>query len=720
MLWAAFLGSTVPYGRIVSVDTGRAKAMPGVHAVLTGEDVKGHRFGRRLLDRPVICWDVVRFVGDRIAAVAAETLEQAEAAVAAIEVEIEELTPVLDLEAALGPDAPVLHPDAEEYKYLGGTRPPRSHPNLQGRLFKQRGEEDLEAVFAAAPHVFEHTFTSPKTHAGFIEPHAAIAWIDGDGTPHIATTNKTPLSLRAQMAACLGVKPAEIVIEADYIGGDFGGKGYSIDEYSCYFLAKATGRPVKAVTRYADELGAYNTRHAAVMHLRSAVDEEGNLLAHEARLLMDGGAYAGAKPLPALAPAGGVAVMSPYRVPNVRIEVLVPYTNTVPAGHVRAPGEVQAIFAGESHLDAIAHELGMDPLEFRLKNVVRDGDRGALGDNFRENKGAELLEAAASAIDWSRPRPANHGVGLALGVRHVGGGAMSVGMRLHSDGQIELLTGLVDQGGGQSTLLRRVFALTAGVDESRIRITKQTTADQLPDQGVGGSRVANIGSRSAQALADVFHEWLEDRLPRALPNGPEHARLHRDQLLDPETGRELMDFGALAAAVVQPDQPVELSASHDAGTHGPDDPGDNNFAAYAIEVSVDPETGVVRVEDAVLAVDVGTIINPIAHAGQLDGGWSFGVGAALMEELVMEEGVVVGRSLAESKLPTIRDVPTLRHILVATDQGPGAFGAKMAGEASNSPVAPAIANAVAAAIGARVTSLPLTPERVLQAIRAAG
>jgi CO/xanthine dehydrogenase Mo-binding subunit len=297
---------------------------------------------------------------------------------------------------------------------------------------------------------------------------------------------------------------------------------------------------------------------------------------------------------------------------------------------------------------------------------------------------------------------------------------MSVGMRLHHDGRIELITGLIEHGGGEWQVLRRVFALAAGVDESRVTITKRTTADQPPDAGVGGSRVTNIGGRAAYDLGHELREWLEERLPRAVPNAPEGARVRRDTLVDPGTGQTLAGFDELAAALVSPDEPLELTASHDAGTHGPDDPSDNNYAAYAIEVVVDPDTGSVRIEDAVLAADVGTVINPVAHAGQIDGGFAFGVGAALVEEIVVEDGVVVGRTMAESPIPGIRDVPTLRHILVPTTLGPGAFGAKMAGEVSNAPAAPAIANAVADAVGVRMTELPITPERLLKAIQARG
>ncbi len=719
-LWAAFLTSQVAHGRVRSLDVAAARAVPGVRAVVTGSDVAEIRFGRRLQDRPVLAWDRVRFIGDRLAAVAADTLEAAEAAVAAIEVDIEELEPVFDVRSALAPDAPVLHPEADGYAYLGGTRPLVSHPNIQGRLVRRQGEEDLEAVFARAARVFEHEFRTPRQHSGYIEPHATLVWIDHAGIVHVVTTNKTPLSLRGQMARSLGLAPEQIEIDAGAIGGDFGGKGYSIDEYACYFLARATGRPVRAVTSYADELAGLNVRHAARMRLRSAVNGEGRLIAHEADLLFDGGAYASAKPLPHLMLAGGVATLAAYRIPNVRIEARTVYTNTVPAGHMRAPGEVQALFAGESHLDAIARELHEDPLAFRFRNAVRDGEIGALGDHFREARAVEVLEGVRTALDWARPLPPNHGRGVALGVRHVGGGAMSLGLRLTADGRIEVLTGLPDQGGGQATVIRRVLAAVASVDESRIRVLRRTTADAPVDPGVGGTRVTHIASRAAQALGEQLRDWIDERLPAALESPPSGAVLRDDSLIDPTTDRVLLGFDELVRRLVRDGEPVELSATYNSGTHAADEPGDNDFAACAVEVSVDPETGTVSIHDAVLVADVGTIINPVAHAGQLDGGFAFGVGAALMEELVVEDGVIVGRTLGEFRLPTMEDVPGVRHVLLPTVVGPGAFGAKGVGELANAPVAPAIANAVADAVGIRLVELPLTPERILAALRTRG
>jgi CO/xanthine dehydrogenase Mo-binding subunit len=717
-LWAAFLGSPVAHGRIRAIDTTAARAVPGVRAVLTGADAEGIRHGRRLQDAPILAWDRVRFVGDRIAAVAADSREAADAAVAAISLDIEELEPVFDLDAALAPDAPVLHPEAETYVYLAGTRPPVDHPNIQGSMRRRRGADDIEAIFAGAARVFEHEFTTPRQHHGYVEPHATLVWIDESGVAHIVTTNKTPFGLRNQMAKALGLPADRFDVDAGAIGGDFGGKGYSIDEYACFLLARATGRPVRAVTSSADELASVNVRHAARIRLRSAVDADGRLIAHAADVRFDGGAYAAAKPLPHLALAGGVATLSAYRIPNVRIDVRTIYTNTVPGGHMRSPGEVQALFAGESHLDAIARALGEDPLAFRLRNVVRPGEVGALGEPFREARGHEVLERVRIEADWDRPRPAGHGRGVALGVRHVGSGATTLQLRLSADGSVEVVTGMPDVGGGQSTVIRRVFALVAGIDESRIRVTRRSTATAPTDPGIGGSRVTHIGSRAAEVLAVTLREWIDERLPRAVPDVPSSAELRDDALVDRADGRRIIGFGELAERLVPVDEPVELSAEFDGGTHGPDEPGDNGFAACAVEVAVDRETGVITIEDALLVADVGTIINPVAHAGQLEGGFAFGVGTALMEELPVEDGVVVGRSLGEVRLPTVRDVPPLRMVLLPTTVGPGAFGAKMAGELFNAPIAPAIANAVADAVGVRITELPLTPERILAALRA--
>jgi CO/xanthine dehydrogenase Mo-binding subunit len=711
MLWAAFLTSPVPHARIHSIDVRAAAEVDGVHAVLTGRDIGEVRFGRRLLDRPVLAVDRVRFAGERVAAVAAATPRAAEQALERIEVDYDELPAVLDPEAALAPDATILHERAAEYAFLGGTRRPVPHPNLQGHRVVAKGDPDIERALERADRVFEHELSTPRQHQGYIEPHAALVWIDERGVVHVVSGNKSPFSLRNQMAAALGVPPERIEVDAGFIGGDFGGKGYWADEYICYFLARATGRPVKVVASYVDELIAGSPRHAATIRLRTGVDAAGRFLAHHARVLFDGGAYAGAKPLPHLVPAGGSATLAAYRVPDVRIEVSTVYTNTAPCGHMRSPGEVQALFAGESHVDMIAAELGIDPLELRLRNAVRDGDRGLGGEGFRQARAVPVLEALRDAGGWgSRHAGTGRGRGIALGVRHVGGGKTSVRLRAGTDGAVEVLTGLPDQGGGALTVIHRVAAATLEVDASRVLVRRGSTGQAPNDPGVGGSRVTHLASRATHAGALELKRRLEAAATEVFGDG-RPLRLAGDRFHG--GGEGPIPFERLAERL---GEGIDVEGAYEAA-HDPGEPGDWDFVACQVEVEVDPETGQPSVRDALLVVDVGTIINPVAHRGQLVGGFVFGLGGALMEELRVEEGTVTSGTLGEVKLPTSMDTPPLRIVELPTPVGPGAFGAKMAGELTNSVVAPAVANAVAAATGARVTSLPITAERIWEALR---
>jgi CO/xanthine dehydrogenase Mo-binding subunit len=721
-LHARFLVCPMPHARIRSIDATAARAMPGVHAVLTGEDLRGVRHGRRLMDRPVLAWDRALFVGDRIAAVAADTVAQAEAAVGSIELELEQLPSVLDVDAALAPDAPILHPpdDAAGYHFFDGPRKAPAHPNIQGVNRVRRGEADLEPLFASAALVVEQTFRTPRQHHGYIEPHATTAWVDDAGVVHVITTNKNPFGLRKQLVATYGLSNDTVEIHAEFIGGDFGGKGYGVDEFIVVALARATGRPVRAVARYTEDVGELNPRHAATMRLRTAVGADGELLAHEADIRLEGGAYAAAKPLPSLSLSGGIATLVPYRCPNVRIDATTFYTNTVPGGHMRAPGEVQALFAGESHLDEIARRLGEDPLAFRRRIAVRDGETSATGSTFIETKGVQVLDALGEAIDWARPRPPGRGVGVALGARHVGGGKLPLRMLVHNDGGLEVTTGLPDQGSGSYDVIRRVLAVSASVDPARIRVTHRTTSAAPFDPGVGGSRVTHLSSRAAEGLGVQLRAWLDERLPAALPSAPQGATLRDDRFVDAETGTDLGSYGEVVARLVQAGEPVLLSETFEAAVHGPDEGGDYDFGGCAVEVEVDPETGTVRVTDAVLVADVGTVINPVAHLGQLVGGFAMGFGAGIMEGLEVEDGAITTLSLADMKIPTSGDMPPLRVVQIPTLVGPGAFGAKAAGELTNAPVAPAIANAVADAVGVRITEMPISAERVLAALQAAG
>lgn len=717
MLWARFLGSPVPHARIVSVNTSAAKAVPGIHAVLTGQDIGPHRFGRRLMDWPVLAYERVRFIGDRVAAIAGESKSAVEEALQLIQVEYEELPPVFDAEAALSDGAPLLHENAGEYVYLGKTRNTVPHPNLQGYQLVQKGNEDIEAALAGADRVFDFTFRTTRQHQGYIEPHACVVWIEPDQTVRVITTNKSPFTLRAQMAACIGIRPETIVVDANFIGGDFGGKGLSIDEFACYFLARETGRPIKAVMSYVDELQATNPRHAAVIRLRTGVSREGRLLAHHAEVLFDGGAYAGGKPSDLLVLGGGLASLAAYNVPNTRLEIKTAYTNTVPGGHMRAPGETQTLFAGESHVDMMARELGIDPLEFRLMNVVRQGDRGPADEIFREARAVEVLETAAREIGWDRPRKENRGRGLAVGVRHVGGGKTSLQFTLRPDGVIEVLTGVPDQGSGSFTVIRRVAATVLSIAPERIHVVKGDTRDGPVDPGAGGSRVTHIIGRAAQEGGKRLKDHLEELAAEVMgwPAGKVH--LMDDHFVLADQNGESVAFEEVARQIGKAG-PVQEIGEYDGSGHGHDEPGDFNFFAYGVEVEVDRDTGQIKVCDVVLAADVGVIINPTAHQGQLEGGFMMGFGTATMEELVVEDGKVTTLGLSEYKLPTQMDTPPFRAVLLKTEVGgPGPFGAKMAGELTNTAVPAAIANAIDDAVGVRLLSFPLTAERIRKALQ---
>jgi CO/xanthine dehydrogenase Mo-binding subunit len=718
MLHAKFAKSPHPHARIVSIDASAARKMSGVHAVLTGQDIGPRRFGKVLYDWPVLAYERVRFVGEHVAAVAAETPEIAEEAAARIVVEYDELPAVFDSEEALGPDAPILHPDPSDYYYSAGKRPAIPHPNVQGYKLMEHGDGDIQRVFAEADHVFEDVYWGARQHQGYIEPHGCAVWIDEAGLVHVYSTNKAPYSLHQAMARVTGVPAERIVVDCMFIGGDFGGKGLSIDDFACYYLAQAAGRPVKSIMTYAEELGAANPRHGAKIYMRTAVANDGRMLAHECRTYYHDGAYAAGRPLvgPIL---DGWSGLEPYKVPNVRLETYVVYTNTVPGGQMRAPGAMFTGFAGECHVDHIARRLGMDPIEFRIKNAVRPGDAGGTGELTRNPRAVEVLETLRRETRWSQQPLAPHrGRGISLRSRDVGGGTGGILMRLTANGQIEAISGAPDQGGGSATAVRRIASAVLSVPRERITMRYGTTAEAPANPGPGGSRLTHVLGQAAIAGATALKERLEELAAEVMGWPAGEVRLHDDRFVVGDGSAESAPFEDVARRIAS-GAPVEVEGEYDSTEHRTAEGPDANFCAYMVEVDVDPETGVVKPTEVVLVVDVGTVINPIAHMGQLEGGFIFGLGNALMEEVVIEDGRVTTLNLGEYKLPTQMDVPALRTVLLPPSDGPGPFGAKAAGETVNNAVAAAVANAVASATGVRVDDCPITAERVLAAMRKA-
>jgi CO/xanthine dehydrogenase Mo-binding subunit len=380
---------------------------------------------------------------------------------------------------------------------------------------------------------------------------------------------------------------------------------------------------------------------------------------------------------------------------------------------MRAPGATQALFAGESHVDMIASALGVDPLELRLRNAVRDGEVNSIGERIRESRVVDALETARREMAWDTPRPAGRGRGIAAEIRHIGGGKTSLHLQLlPATGQIEVLTGMVEQGAGAHTVIRRVAAAALSLAPERISVRYGDTASAPVDPGAGGSRVTHVIGQAALDGGQRMKHILEDLAAEAYgwPAGEVH--MERDRFV---CGSESASFDEVALRIGQ-GAPVTAIGSYAEAPHGHDEPGDFNASIYGVEVEVDAETGAVRIVDALQVVDVGTIVNPLAHQGQLQGGFAFGLGAALMEDLQVTDGQVTTLTLGDYKLPSVVDMPPLRTVLLETELGPGPFGAKAVGEVTNSGVPPAVANAVAHAVGARVMDLPISAERVLAAL----
>lgn len=687
MLWSAFVTSPTPHAEIVSIDVSAARAMKGVHVVLTGKDLAGKYFGRRLFDWPVLAWERVRFIGDYVAAVAAETPEIAQAAAAAIEVEYKELPALFDPEEALADGAMLLHPDPDDYAFMGPPkRAPIPHLNVQGYESVKKG--DLEAGFAQADRIFERTYTTPRMFPGYIEPRATLVWIDDAGLVHVISTTKSPFVLRNQLAISTGLPTEKIVIEPCYIGGDFGAKGLSVEEFHCYYLAAAAKRPVKHVRAYLDDIQGTCVRHASKTTIRAGVTSDGRLVALHAKIVFDGGAYAAGKIVPNLIP--GRIPKTPYNVPHTFLERTAVYTNTVPGGFLRAPGDVQILFALESHMDVMAHELGIDPLEFRLRNALREGETDVDGHRHQDYNGVAVLETLREHVDGTRREP-DRGSGIALIARHIGGGKTGVNLSLLPGGIVDLRTGNPEVGMGVLTVVQRVAAAALETDVDRVRARRGNTGEVPVDPGVGGSRSTHIVGDAALDAALQLRRRLE-------------AVGYPARSWDEATA-ELLAGG-----------PVEIVGTYD-GDEGHEHAEWTGISLCYVDLSVDRETGGLTIHDILLISDAGTIINPVGYRGQVNGGFIFGIGHALMEDLRVEGGKIVNLNLGDYKLPTQMDTPPFRYEMVKAKRGPGPFGAKSIGELTTSGVAPAIANAVAAACGARIADLPISPQRIFEALQ---
>ena len=709
VLWGKVLRSPYPHARIVNIDTSKARKVQGVRAVVTGKDEPDRYVGKSIRDIPVLCWDKVRYIGDKVAAVAAETLEAAEEAVGLIEVQYEELPAVFDPLKAMEPGAPILHDDASAYDGAPKDIMVKDIPNVCNRLTWKKG--DVDQGFREADLVIEHTFRVPLRHQGYIEPQAFLVAVEEDGQVLAWSSSKSPFGTRAQLAKAIGLSPAKVRVHAVNVGGDFGGKGGPGDLPIAYFLARQAKRPVRIVATNSEELTFTNPDHYSVITVRTGVKRDGRLVARYLRAIHGSGAYAGMKP--GQASIGGAGTAGPYRIDHTYMEALQVYTNTVPCGFWRAPGALQGMFAVESHMDLIARELSMDPAEFRMKNVIGEGEENALGRKLSGVKARETLKAALDAAGWKKPTPGpNYGRGVAMYERATGAGKGWIVLTAELDGTFTIFTVSGDQGTGLRTIMCQTVASEMDVpyEQVRCRVGNTSEVPYSVDIGFGGSRSTNIGGHAVIKACGELRTKLIGRAAQMLQCAEAEVVYKAGRFWKRENRHKSLTLREVIAAA---SGPVTVSVEVEVPRKG----SSTSFVAQVAGVEVDPETGQVKLHSFVTAHDVSTIINPIAHQGQIDGGAMMAIGSSLMEELIEDNGKIATTSLGEYKIPNIADVPKFKTVLVHSPGGPGPYEAKGIGEMANVSPPAAIANAVHDACGVRLFEIPITAEKLFSALR---
>ncbi|MDA1096690.1 MAG: xanthine dehydrogenase family protein molybdopterin-binding subunit, partial [Chloroflexi bacterium] len=699
MLWCRILRSPYSHARVVKIDASRALALPGVHAVLTGEDVRGLRTGNLREDEPLLSsWDRVRFIGDKVAAIAADDEDIAQQALDLIEADYEPLPAVFDASEAAQADAPVIHPEFNTYRRVEAMKTP---VNVWERV--THGWGDVAQGFGAADLIMEGTYRTPKNHQMYLEPHTCLVSIDEDERVQVWVTSQAPTAKRVSLARLMGVPRDRIKINVAYLGGSFGGKGDATGVVLCYLLAKKTGRPVKFAMDYSEELAAMNPRHAAVIAIRAGVRKDGIITAWEATGTFETGAYAGYAPSGLLGPA----TVEPYAIENVRITSQSVYTNVVPSGYFRGPGQFQGSFASESHLDVVARGLGMSPVDIRLANVRRASSQTALGHETSADprwpaRLEETIRVAVGRSGYYDLKPAHVGRGIAVAMAGTGGMDGHAEIHLFGSGRIVAHMPTSDPGVGLATVLTQVVAEELGVPMSRVRVEPWSTDDSPNDGGFGGSRGSRVttvaGYQAAQdlkvklaRLAAEFFGWNEERIS-----------FQRGRLVDDVTGQ--------SKRIEEIAERLGSTMIGRADTYEADGEGIPSFAVHVAEVEVDPETGAPTVRRYTAVHETGRVLNPIGFAAQIEGGLIMGLGHALTEELSIDrsDGRVTNPSLADYKLPTARDIPPLDTFVLESDAGHGPYRVRAIGDIPINAPAPAIANAIDDAVGVRLTDLPAT------------
>ncbi len=731
MLYGKILPSPYAHARIRNIDTRKAKALPGVHAVLTYKDVPRvpHTTAGQAWPEPspydtYLLDSKVRFVGDRVAAVAAETRAIAEQALKLIEVDYEVLPAVLDMEQAMAPGAPMIHDEPDSTKIYDAAH------NIAAHIYREIG--NVDEAFRQADHIFEGEFRTGRQQHCSIEPHVTIAWLDAHSRLVIRSSTQVPYHCRRQVAMILQIPVSRIHVIKPRIGGGFGGKQEMLLEDICGALALATGRPVKIEYTREEEFHMARSRHPQILRMKMGVKRDGTVIASHLKVLATTGAYGSHSST--VQGNTGSKVLPLYRAPNLRFECDVVYTNAPVAGAFRGYGCPQGFFAQESMADEIAYKLGIDPVDFHQKNAIRLGDIDRLSAQLGEGKEGlprvirscglpQCIELGAEAIRWKERRAAppqpghlKRGVGMAATMQGSGIAGIdwaSAFIKMNEDGAFFLQVGASDVGAGADTVLAQIAAETLGVTLDKIIITSGDTDITPFDVGAYASSTTIISGGAVKKTAEKVRAQVLAIASRMLETPVEKLACGNNAVFVESQPEKRVSIGDVALQALYKEKTQVMDGASHFNTDSPPP-----FSVTFADVEVDTQTGHVRVLHLATAVDPGVAINPMQAEGQVEGAVTQGLGFALIEELVLDEaGRPRNASFLDYKIFSAKDMPKLSTILVTTDEPLGPYGAKSVSEVPINGPAPAIANAIFHATGVRIRKLPIRPEELLCALR---
>ncbi|WP_206812847.1 xanthine dehydrogenase family protein molybdopterin-binding subunit [Paradesulfitobacterium ferrireducens] len=725
MLYGKVLRSQYAHARILMIDTSEAERLPGIIGIVTGEELP-FIHGESFPDEPLLARGKVRYMGEGVAAVAAVDEETAEKALGLIKVEYEELPALFDPVAAAAPGAVRIHEEMESYKGKPLVRPVKG-TNILNHVQFERG--DVNQGFAQADHIFEDTFTTPAQQHCSIEPHGSICLIDKDDNISLWTNNDSPYRCRIEIADALHIPMTKVrIISAPYTGGNFGGKGGLKAEACAIALAwKIRNVPIKVLYTREEEFCSSIIRHPSVIKIKTGVKNGGTILAREVTTYWATGAYA--EKGPTVSRFGGISSAGPYNIPNVKINGYLVYTNTPVAGAMRGYSGPQTSWAYESQMDIIAAKLGLDPLELRLRHVYQDGDiHTATGQIIHAEGLKKCLEEVAVRMEWQgKTLGPNQGRGIACMERAVKtpfGSAAFV--KVNEDGTVDILSSTTEVGQGSETILRQIVAEELGVPLNAVRKATPDTAYTPYDASTTSSRSTfHMGNAVKIAAADARQQILQ-LAGKLLSTDPVNLTLADGKVLDKENPVKVMPIAAVLGQSYGSSGTV-LGR----GYYFPEMPeGQETYfssqvvfwllGAHGIEVEVNRRTGEVKILKVYAAHDAGKAIHPDNVKGQILGGISMGLGYAAYENYEFKEGNVLNPSFLSYKLPTAVDMPGVVPVIVEQEHQDGPYGAKGVGETTNVPLPPALANAIYNAVGIRIKSLPITPDKVLAAMQERG